>query len=624
MIGKYLVLAGVLVAPMLAQQLSPATLPPSIRVTFANPPDPPPPLALEGGLPNEALYPSQKTSPPPKSDSLALGTFADLVAHRISSIKVTWSDPQRFKTHTQTQDLLNEVLSNAKSQTFGFHVWSNSDLTPCLTATVTHSAGHPGRLVLWCDDPVPANPPTQPYASNGALKWAYQDGSGRWWWAAWDYKTTLPKSMGPLEAASRPQSKSPQKETPPTIGLTVPPEQPGPDLFAALAKRDTPTLKSLLAAGADPNSRDQQGHGILHLAAEKGNLEALALLVDAHADVNATDHFETPLFYAVNTNQIAVASFLLAHGANVDGRDRTDRTPLIEAVQNDRVDMVRILLNAGADVNALDRTKISILMKASLANTQDVIPLLKKAGARYASPQEEMMAAASYGDAPRIRELLAAGTPADFDGGDGETPLMAAADKGQTVAVRALLAAGASVTAIDRAHRTALFYALKSNHRSTVDQLLAAGSDPKVRMGGGSTTLIQLATHMDDPDLARKFLAAGVDPNATTDNGSIYTALHEAATMGHLAVLNVLLAAGANPNAQTVLEGDSPLIDAARSGHADCVIALLKAGADPSFRDHRDPRTGNPDKSGKPGRTALDWAIAYNHPEIATLLQPKP
>ena len=217
MIGKYLVLAGVLVAPMLAQQLPPATPPSSIPVTFANPPDPPPPLAVEGGLPDEALYPSQKTSPPPKSDSLALSTFADLVAHRISSIKVTWSDPQRFKTHTQTQDLLNEVLSNAKTQTYGFHVWSNMDLAPCLTATVTHSAGDPGRLVLWCNDPVAANPPTRPYASNGELKWAYQDGN----------RQMVVGRMGPQDPTAEehgpPRSDvSPSKQIP-TEGNAAPP-----------------------------------------------------------------------------------------------------------------------------------------------------------------------------------------------------------------------------------------------------------------------------------------------------------------------------------------------------------------------------------------------------------------
>jgi ankyrin repeat protein len=224
-----------------------------------------------------------------------------------------------------------------------------------------------------------------------------------------------------------------------------------------------------------------------------------------------------------------------------------------------------------------------------------------------------MMAAASNGDATRLRELVAAGAPVDFDGGRGETPLMAAADKGQTVAVRALLAAGASVSALDTGHRTALFYALKSNHRSTVDQLLAAGSDPTIRDGGGGTALMQLAAFMDAPDLVGKFIAAGVDVNATTANGSVYTALMRAASSGHVQVLKALLDAGADVNVRTVLEGETALIDAARSGQTESVAILLRAGADPTVRDHR-PNSG---------KNALDWANEFHHPEIVAMLQPK-
>jgi ankyrin repeat protein len=406
---------------------------------------------------------------------------------------------------------------------------------------------------------------------------------------------------------------------------SLPPLSPLPQdasaaLFQALKDHDTGRLKSLLSAGASPSSRDPTGHGLLNLAAQNGDLAAISLILAAGAGINEVDHFGPPLWYAVTFRQSSAVALLLSHGASVDARNSMDQTSLIWAVRSHRTEMVSLLLAAGADVHVVDRTKVPLLSIASLANDLEIVDLLRKAGASFTSPEEEMMAAAAQGDATRIRELIAAGTPVDFSGSSyaspaaGETPLMAAAEKGQTFAVQTLLAAGASVNAVDREHRTALFYAIKSGRRSTVDQLLAAGADPRIRMGGGGTVLMHLASFMDDSNLARAFIAAGVDPNATTDNSSIYTALMPAASMGHIQVLKVLLEAGADINFQTVLEGDTALINAARSGHADCVRLLLQAGADPTLRDHRD-------KSGTPGRTALDWAIDFHHPEIAALLQ---
>lgn len=195
MTNKGLALIGVLLAAssghlLRAQQttLSPAKVA-DVKITFAVPLDPPPPLD-EGGLPKEALYPRH-------SDSNEHGSFANLAARKmISSVEVTWADPYRFKAHTQIADLIRELLSNTKSETYAAHVWSNLDGMPCLTAAVDHAAGSHGRLVVWCADPIPANPPTRPYASHGTLKWAYQDGTGDWWWATWGFGEPLPKSMG--------------------------------------------------------------------------------------------------------------------------------------------------------------------------------------------------------------------------------------------------------------------------------------------------------------------------------------------------------------------------------------------------------------------------------------------
>jgi hypothetical protein len=167
--------------------------PPQVKITFAHPQKPPPALTPEGGLPEQALYPHGRTHP--NYDR----SFADLIAHRISVVKITWFDSKRFRTHDQTLNFLGDLLTNEKTDVAGFHVWSNVDLVPCLTAIVNHVGGSKGRLLVWCYDPIHANPPTRPLDSPGSLRWAYQDGSGNWWWVSWRFDAPLPRSMGAIE-----------------------------------------------------------------------------------------------------------------------------------------------------------------------------------------------------------------------------------------------------------------------------------------------------------------------------------------------------------------------------------------------------------------------------------------
>ena len=69
---------------------------------------------------------------------------------------------------------------------------------------------------------------------------------------------------------------------------------------------------------------------------------------------------------------------------------------------------------------------------------------------------------------------------------------------------------------------------------------------------------------------------AGVGPE---DKYSGYTPLHRAAGRGHVAMVEVLLKAGAEADPKSN-DGDTPLHCAAREGHVAVAEALLKAGAE--------------------------------------------
>ncbi|MBC6416227.1 MAG: ankyrin repeat domain-containing protein [Rhodospirillales bacterium] len=58
-------------------------------------------------------------------------------------------------------------------------------------------------------------------------------------------------------------------------------------LYRAVRSDDAEAVRTLLAAGANPNARDANGRAPLHEAAEWGNVEAVAALLDGGADSGA-------------------------------------------------------------------------------------------------------------------------------------------------------------------------------------------------------------------------------------------------------------------------------------------------------------------------------------------------
>jgi len=66
-------------------------------------------------------------------------------------------------------------------------------------------------------------------------------------------------------------------------------------LFAAVRRGDVQEVARLLAAGADPNVKDLDGHTSLHIAAEQCRADLAELLLRHGADPNAKNvRGETP------------------------------------------------------------------------------------------------------------------------------------------------------------------------------------------------------------------------------------------------------------------------------------------------------------------------------------------
>jgi len=302
---------------------------------------------------------------------------------------------------------------------------------------------------------------------------------------------------------------------------------PGEDLFQAIRNGDLAGLKRQLADGADLKARDARGNPPLIYAAGFGSAEAVKMLLDAGADVNARNGLEaTALIWGAA--DIDKLKLLLAHGADVNAHSRLGRTPLMLAASCDGCsENVRLLIEKGADAKAVDKGGTDALAMAAQA-----------------------------GDAESVRLLLAHGADARVADQSGLTALMLALTNCSLPAVSALVEHGADVNAantfagkvrfgdIDLKHLTPAHIAAPYCNADVMKLLVDAGAKVNVDDSRGMTPLmLAVSSEHQDAALVRLLLKSGADPNARSKTGE--TVLDWARKYGDPAVLETLQKAGA-------------------------------------------------------------------------------
>lgn len=105
---------------------------------------------------------------------------------------------------------------------------------------------------------------------------------------------------------------------------------------------DLPAFSEILLE--DVNQVGNFGERPLHVASSRGNIEEIAALVEAGAEINAPgDLGNTPLHEAVGQGHMAAVQYLLDHGASPEVQNEFGETPLDKARQANRRDIVEIL-----------------------------------------------------------------------------------------------------------------------------------------------------------------------------------------------------------------------------------------------------------------------------------------
>ena len=197
-------------------------------------------------------------------------------------------------------------------------------------------------------------------------------------------------------------------------------------------------------------------------------------------------------------------------------------------------------------------------------------------------------------------------------GSRGTHVLMHTLRVGRTEMAMALIEAGANIKIRDRNGTTPLMYAALRAEPQLVKALLKAGADPNARVGRNMTVLIYgvLGGRGEVKDAFLNLwtdAAAGLSAEVQGGSRRGGNSPSQGAFQGPPEIVETLIKAGADPNAQTV-HGETALMYAARAGLVEKVKVLLENGANPSLKNMT-------------GDTALTLAGKAKHTDVVQLLK---
>ncbi|GIL73234.1 hypothetical protein Vretimale_4839 [Volvox reticuliferus] len=354
-------------------------------------------------------------------------------------------------------------------------------------------------------------------------------------------------------------------------------------LILAASKGSVALLRLLLGAGADASRQNSSGHTALTRACAAGKVEVVQLLLqapNAQTHLHLQDnHGNTALLWCARTGNAQLCRLLIDAGANVNQADGGGRTPIFHACVANSLQVAEQLIAAGADLGIRDSTGKCAFdyaqnseMRALLLSSGSIPESSRRAssntfGAGAPSPPRGL--SSSSGSFLAILPSPPGVTPVDINGAsnppNGTPPLKSRASSSRpSPAYHALTgavqagneAAVMAMLAVPGAE--ALLAQRDMLHNSVLHVAASRGLLP---------IMVKLL------DFARQLHVDIDEPNIDG-----HTALYLACSSGHRLVVQALLGAGALPNVAS-REASTPLHACASGGHADIVRLLLDRGA---------------------------------------------
>lgn len=338
-------------------------------------------------------------------------------------------------------------------------------------------------------------------------------------------------------------------------------------LHYAVTSRDFVDI--VLSKGGDIEEKDNYGRSPIFSAVDRDDVSALELVLKLGANVDVQDSYgKTPLHYSARSGNPALVNILLSSGANTELKDNEGQTPLFETILIEELEdnyntVITILIEKGAFVNATNNLGRTVLFY--VMNSEVLKKMLNSGGdvsIKDNNGQTALHLAMSLYDNYDnnlhdvdlvIEQLIEKGGNLLSEDNEGITPL-------QMFLCRKKLVPGHMsdikplLVAADDVGHTLLHVAAENNWYNCVKHLLDIGVviDSKNKYG---VTALHLAAQNNDENgvkIARELLKRGAATSEQDHNKD--TPLHKAVCYGNEDLIKDLLVRGARMDIENSCE----------------------------------------------------------------------
>ncbi|TGO49584.1 hypothetical protein BCON_0206g00190 [Botryotinia convoluta] len=399
-------------------------------------------------------------------------------------------------------------------------------------------------------------------------------------------------------------------------------------LHCAIFHGNKEMVKILLDASADIKATQDGRHSALEIAASRAHDDVIQLLLERGADINAISNTGTALEGAASSGDIRLVRKLLGLGCNVNQEGRFGSTPLKAAARKGSIEIVHLLLELGAEIDHCEDYGTPLQI-AALAGHVEVCRVLLNHGALVNTPGlsgtegSALQCAASNNnvhnsiakDIELLQLLLDYGADINTQDSTNRTALSVAVNAHGRAETRNseidprilfLLSNGADIDA-----GASLVYAARRKNIKLIELLLNRGANINILRSHESVLAAACGTFEPEAEMIELLLDRGADVNFYYENGGItyngaalQCAVNSAARTGDLTIVRVLLDHGANVNLGAGKTGGA-LYEAAERGHLELCRLFLGLKADVHAEQmtsgsvlHAAARSGNVDVIG--------------------------
>ncbi|KAK1464153.1 hypothetical protein CMEL01_12914 [Colletotrichum melonis] len=344
----------------------------------------------------------------------------------------------------------------------------------------------------------------------------------------------------------------------------------------------------LINAGADLNIQNTNGKTVLHMATAMDHRHFINILIEKRADLELQDsEGYTCLRWAARYGYQRTVSILLEAGAKISASDKDGYTALRWAAREGYKSIVKTLIDRGSSIESPGSEEWTLMRWAAQEGQDYIISRLAKRGVSLNNSDSEGLTALSwavkYKREMTVWQLIKGGADVNKPDKKGNRPLHLAAhntsgdqDRSSLNIVWILLQNKAEIDARNKHGMTPLHLAAARGTASTVWLLLENGANPTQVDTNDHNALYKAVTglHLG----CCQILIQKAEHLVNSKDLSWRTPLHDAASEGSLAIVEMLLRHDAHIDAQT-RQGQTPLYLSILQDHLSVAELLVKKGA---------------------------------------------